>query len=105
MSSAPSGDHLAPVMPNLSSMTNLQAPFDHAGGDRPSLFECLVVAHVLVVVLQVGDGPVHVSEIKMAGPGVRAGLRGDGGQGGGDGFRAAVQDAEQLPNILVDRVG
>ena len=26
MTSAPSGDHLAPVIPNLSSMTNLQAP-------------------------------------------------------------------------------
>ncbi len=26
MVSAPPGDHLAPVIPNLSSMTNLQAP-------------------------------------------------------------------------------
>jgi hypothetical protein len=26
-----------------------------------------------------------------------AGFRGDGGEGGGDGFRAAVQDAQQLP--------
>ena len=33
----------------------------------------------------------------MAGAGVRAGFRGDGGEGGGDGLRAAVQDAEQLP--------
>ena len=33
----------------------------------------------------------------MAGAGVRAGLRGDVGEGGGDGLRASVQDAEQLP--------
>ena len=33
----------------------------------------------------------------MAGAGVGAGLRGDGGEGGGDGLRAAVQDAQQLP--------
>jgi hypothetical protein len=33
----------------------------------------------------------------VAGAGVRAGLRGDGFQGGGDRLRAAVQDAEQLP--------
>jgi hypothetical protein len=26
-----------------------------------------------------------------------AGLAGDGGEGGGDGLRAAVQDAQQLP--------
>src|SRR5260370_41825363 len=32
---------------------------DHAGGDRPALLECLVVAHVLAVVLQVSDGLVH----------------------------------------------
>ena len=33
----------------------------------------------------------------MAGPRVRAGFRGNGGEGGGDGLRAAVQDAQQLP--------
>ena len=33
----------------------------------------------------------------MAGAGVLAGFRGDGGEGGGDGLRAAVQDAQQLP--------
>jgi len=32
----------------------------------------------------------------VAGAGIDAGLRGDGGEGGGDGLRAAVQDAEQL---------
>src|SRR5216684_794493 len=69
---------------------------DHAGGDRPALLECLVVAHVLAVVLQVGDGLVHVGQVEVAGAGVRAGLRGDGFQGGGDCFRAAVQDAEEL---------
>ena len=33
----------------------------------------------------------------MAGAGVGAGLRGDGGEGGGGGLRPSVQDAEQLP--------
>ena len=33
----------------------------------------------------------------MAGPGAAAGFRGDGGEGGGDRLRAAVQDAELLP--------
>ena len=47
--------------------------------------------------VQVGDGLVHVGEVEVAGAGVGAGLRGDGGEGGGDGLRAAVQDAEQLP--------
>jgi enediyne polyketide synthase len=70
---------------------------DHARGDRPSLLECLVVFHVLLVVVQVGDGPVEVGEVEVPLAGVRAGLRGDGLQGGGDGFRAAVQDAQQLP--------
>src|SRR5258707_2047477 len=70
---------------------------DHAGGDRPALLECLVVAHVLAVVVQVGDGLVHVGEVEVAGAGAGAGSRGDGGEGGGDGLRAAVQDAQQLP--------
>src|SRR5271166_6667872 len=70
---------------------------DHAGGDGPALFEGLVVFHVLLVVRQVGDGPVHVGEVEAALAGVLPGLAGDGGEGGGDGFRAAVQDAEQLP--------
>src|SRR6266496_2663521 len=70
---------------------------DHAGGDRPAGGQCPVVAHVLVVVRQVGDGLVHAGQVEVAGAGVRAGLRGDGFQGGGDGLRAAVQDAEQLP--------
>jgi hypothetical protein len=52
---------------------------------------------VLPVVVQVGDGPVHVGEVEVAGAGMGAGFRGDGGEGGGDGFRAAVQDAQQLP--------
>ena len=33
----------------------------------------------------------------MAGAGAVPGLGGDGFQGGGDGLRAAVQDAQQLP--------
>src|SRR5487761_1382541 len=70
---------------------------DHAGGDRPAVFQGLVVFHVLLVVGEVGDGPVHVGEVEAALAGVRAGFRGDGGEGGGDRFRAAVQDAEQLP--------
>src|ERR1019366_4853595 len=69
--------------------------FDHAGGDRPAGGQCPVV--VLVVVRQVGDGLVHAGQVEVAGAGVCAGLRGDGGEGGGDGFGAAVQDAEQLP--------
>jgi len=52
---------------------------------------------VLVVVVEVRDGPVEVGEVEVTGAGAGAGLRGDGGQGGGDGPRAAVQDAEQLP--------
>src|SRR5512135_1307550 len=69
---------------------------DHAGGDGPAFREGLVVFHVLVVVGEVGDGPVHVGEVEVAGAGVSAGLRGDGGEGGGDGPGAAVQDAQQL---------
>src|SRR5229473_2547618 len=66
---------------------------DHAGGDRPALLECLVVAHVLAVVLQVGDGLVHVGQVEVAGAGVRAGLRGDGFQrGGGLAYVAADVD-------------
>src|SRR5487761_1786063 len=65
--------------------------------DRPALLQCLVVFHVLLVVVQVGDGPVHVGEVAIPLAGVRAGSRCDGGEGGGDGFGAAVQDAEQLP--------
>src|ERR1039457_1928598 len=76
---------------------------DHAGGDRPAFREGLVVAHVLVVVRQVGDGPVHAGEVEVAGAGVRAGSRGDGGEGGGDGPGAAVQDAEQLAVGPLDR--
>src|SRR6266566_515614 len=78
---------------------------DHAGGDWPALFEGLVVLHVRVVVIQVGDGPVHVGEVKVAGAGVRAGLRGDGGECGGDGLRPSVQDAEQLPVSPLARGG
>src|SRR6266700_1650362 len=70
---------------------------DHAGGDRPSPPGCLVVPHVLVVVREVGDGPVHVGEAGVAGAGVSAGSRRGGGEGGGDCLRAAVQDAQQLP--------
>ncbi|MGH3226903.1 MAG: hypothetical protein ACRDPY_50870 [Streptosporangiaceae bacterium] len=70
---------------------------DETGGDRPAAREGFVVLHVHVVVVQVGDGPVHVGEVEAALAGVRAGFRGDGGEGGGDGFRASVQDAEQLP--------
>ena len=69
MTSAPSGDHLAPVIPNLSSMTNLQGPLDHAGGDRPAFLKRFVVAHVPVVVREVCDGLVHVSEVEVAGAG------------------------------------
>src|SRR5229473_1474988 len=49
----------------------------------------LVAVPVLVV-------PYVVGQVEVAGAGVRAGLRGDGFQGGGDCFRAAVQDAEEL---------
>src|SRR5271157_4282410 len=70
---------------------------DHAGGDGPALFEGLVVFHVLLVVRQVGDCPVHVGEVEAALAGVRAGFAGDGGEGGRDGLCAAVQDAQQLP--------
>ena len=70
---------------------------DHAGGDGPAAGEGLVVFHVLLVVGEVGDGPVDVGEVEAALAGVGAGFRGDGGEGGGDGFRAAVQDAQELP--------
>jgi len=53
--------------------------------------------HVLAVVVQVGDGAVDVGEVEGALAGVGAGFRGDGGEGGGDGLSASVQDAEQLP--------
>src|SRR5271157_2699198 len=81
-----------PVFDNESA-----GALDHPGRDRPSVREGLVVLHVLPVVVQVGDGLVHVGEVEVALAGVRAGFRGDGGEGGGDGFRAAVQDAQQLP--------
>src|SRR5712691_12530458 len=95
MVSAPSGDHLAPDSESVFDDESAGA-LDHAGGDRPAFLQCLVVAHVPVVVGEVGDGLVHVGEVKAL-AGVGAGFRGDGGEGGGDGFRAAVQDAEQLP--------
>src|SRR5450756_167657 len=38
---------------------------DHPGGDRPALREGLVVFHVLLVVVQAGDGPVHVGEVAI----------------------------------------
>jgi hypothetical protein len=52
-----------------------------------------------MVVLQVGDGLVEVGEVEcaVALAGAGAGLAGDGGEGGGDGFRASVQDAQELP--------
>ena len=74
---------------------------DHAGGDRPAFLQGLVVAHVLVVVREVGDGPVHVGEVEVAGAGTGPGFRGDGGEGGGDGLRAAVQDPQQLPRLIL----
>ena len=52
---------------------------------------------MVAVVGQVGDGPVEVGEVEVALAGVCPGLAGDGGEGRGDGLRAAVQDAEQLP--------
>src|SRR5487761_1417882 len=70
---------------------------DEPGGDGPAFLEGLVVFHVLAVVLQVGDGPVDVGVVEVLPAGVGAGPARDGGEGGGDGFRAAVQDAEQLP--------
>src|ERR1039457_2622947 len=70
---------------------------DHAGGDRPAFLEGLVVAHVLAVVREVGDGLVHGGEVEVALAGTSAGFRGDGGEGGCDGPRAAVEDAEELP--------
>src|SRR5262249_4048 len=66
------------------------------GRDGPAVLECFVVVHVLVVVGQVGDGLVDVGEVQVAGAGVGAGFRGDGGQGRGDCFRAAVQDSQAL---------
>jgi hypothetical protein len=70
--------------------------FDHAGGDRPAGGQGLVVAHVRVVAGEVGDGLVDVGEVEVARAGAVAGLCGDGCQGGGDGFGAAVQHAQQL---------
>ena len=53
---------------------------------------------MLVVVLQVGDGPVHAGEVEVAGAGGFARVfAATDGEGGGDGLRAPVQDAEQLP--------
>jgi hypothetical protein len=52
---------------------------------------------VLAVVLQVGDGLVEVGEVEVPLAGIGAGLRRDGGEGRGDGLRAAVQDAQELP--------
>src|SRR5260370_33101430 len=68
---------------------------DHARGDRPALLEGLVVLHVLLVVVQVGDGPGEVGEVEVPLSRVCAGLRGDGGEGGGDGVLASVQATEQ----------
>src|SRR5487761_1110291 len=70
---------------------------DHARGDGPAGGECPVVLHVLAVVVQVGDGLVHVGEVEVAGAGAGPGFRGDGGEGRGDGLRPSVQDAQQLP--------
>jgi len=70
---------------------------DHAGGDRPAAGQRLVVSHVHLVVREVGDGLVHAGQVEVAGPGIGAGLRGDGGEGGGDRLRAAVENAEFLP--------
>src|SRR6266704_6903357 len=68
---------------------------DHPGGDRPPGGERFVVAHVLVVVREVGDRFIDVGEVGAAVPG--AGPGGDGGQGGGAGPGAAVQHAQFLP--------
>src|SRR5437879_568009 len=68
---------------------------DHPGGDRPPGGQRLVVAHVLVVIGEVGDGLAGVGEVGAAVPG--AGLGCDGGQGGGDGPGAAVQHPQLLP--------
>src|SRR5216684_4038752 len=70
---------------------------DHAGGDGPAFFQCLVVLHVLAVVRQVGDGPVEVGEVEVPGPGVSAVFGGDGGGGGGSAFRRRVKDAKAFP--------
>src|SRR5260370_5627335 len=67
---------------------------DHARGDRPALLEGLVVLHVLLVVVQVGDVPVSGGEVEVPLAGVCAGLRGDGGEGGGDGFRSEEHTSE-----------
>src|SRR5260370_29858050 len=37
---------------------------DHAGGDRPAVRERLVVPHVLVVVVQVGDRFIDVGDVQ-----------------------------------------
>jgi hypothetical protein len=50
-----------------------------------------------VVVGQVSDGLIHVGDVEVPGAGLRAGLGGDGRQGGGDGLGAAVQDPQLLP--------
>src|SRR6266851_2861287 len=70
---------------------------DHSGGDRPAGGEGLVIVHVRVVVRQVGDCPVDVGEVQVAGGGLGAGPGGDGRQGGGDCFGAAVQHPQPLP--------
>src|ERR1035437_5471916 len=70
---------------------------DHPGRDRPPGGQRLVIPHVRVVVRQVGDCLVHVSQVEMTGTGLGAGPGGDGGQGGGDGPGAAVQDSQLLP--------
>ena len=48
----------------------------------------------LQIARQVGNGPGEVGEVEVA-LGDSPGLAGDGGEGRGDGLRAAVQDAEQ----------
>src|SRR6266704_5178842 len=91
------GGPSGPVIPEPVFDDEAAGALDHAGGDRPAGRQCLVVAHVRVVVRQVGDGLVDVGEVEVAGAGAVAGLGGDGGQGGGDGSGAAVQHAQQLP--------
>src|SRR5437762_13318216 len=97
MSSAPSGEPSGACDPESVFDDEAAGSLDDPGGDRPAAGECLVVAHVHVVVRQVGDGLVHVGQVQVAGAGTAAGPGGDGGEGGGDRLRAAVQDAELLP--------